>query len=346
MKKQKVTIHDISKALNIDSSTVSRALNDSPRVTENTKAKILKMANELGYKRNSLASNLRTQKTNTIGVVVPKISRNFFSNVIAGIEDTAYKYGYNVIICQSLESIDREKKILDTLLANRVDGVLISISMQTTTFNHLKTFKDHDTPIVYYDRPCSFGGYSSVSIDDFEASYKATSHLISQGCKCIAHFGGPQEIELYQNRKNGYKKALKDNNILYEEELCLITKLSEQDGIDMAKKILLMDGVDGIYSANDTSAISAIKYIKSKGLKIPKDIAIVGFNNDPISSVIEPPLTTINQPDFVMGKHAIKLLLDQISSEVLQQEKLVLSSELIIRNSSIRSIVLNDLPKD
>lgn len=334
MNSKKVTIHDISKALNIDSSTVSRALNNSPRVKEKTKTKILDKAKELGYRRNSLASNLRTNKTNTIGVVVPRISRNFFSNVISGIEATAYENGYNVIICQSLESFDREKKILDTLLSNRVDGILISISMQTTSFDHLEIFKDHEVPIVYYDRPCDFGGYSSVSIDDFNSSYKATKHLIEKGCKRIVHFGGPQEIRLYQNRKNGYKQALLDNNLIFEDDLCLISKLSEHDGLALAEKVLTIEGVDGIYSANDTSAISAMQYFKSRGVKIPEDIAIVGFNNDPISGAIEPSLTTVNQPDTEMGNKATQLLLDQITSEVIKQEKIVLTSELIVREST------------
>lgn len=336
MKKQKVTIHDISKALDIDSSTVSRALNDSPRVKEKTKAKILAKANELGYQRNILASNLRTNKTNTIGVVVPRLSRNFFSNVISGIEETAYEQGYNVIICQSLESLDREKKILNTLLSNRVDGVLISISMQTTSFQHLDAFKEHGIPLVYYDRPCSYGGYASVSVDDFNSSYKATSHLIASGCKKIVHFGGPQEIQLYQNRKNGYQKALEDHDLKFSEDLCFFTKLSEQDGFDMAKKVLAIGDVDGIYSANDTSSISAMQYFKSIGVHVPNDIAIAGFNNDPISAVIEPPLTTINQPDSEMGKMASQMLIDQIKTDKIESRQVVLESELLIRESSKR----------
>lgn len=334
MNSKKVTIHDISKVLNIDSSTVSRALNDSPRVSQKTKDKILAKAKALGYQRNSLASNLRTNKTNTIGVVVPRISRNFFSNVISGIEETAYENGYNVIICQSLESLEREEKIMNTLLSNRMDGILISISMQTTSYEHLKPFKAYGAPIVFYDRPCNFEGASSVSIDDFDASFKATEHLILQGCKNIVHFGGPQDIELYQNRKKGYQKALEKHGLPFLEDYFFSTKLSEEDGVAMAKKILKLGGVDGIYSANDTAAISAMQYLKSKGVHIPKDIAVVGFNNDPISAVIEPSLTTINQPDFEMGKKATKLLIQQIHNNTNLGESIVLTSELIVRDSS------------
>ncbi|MEW4923847.1 LacI family DNA-binding transcriptional regulator [Algibacter sp. 2305UL17-15] len=334
MNSGKVTIHDISKALGIDSSTVSRALNDSPRVSKKTKAKILAKATELGYQRNILASNLRTNKTNTIGVVVPRISRNFFSNVIAGIEETAYEAGYNVLICQSLESLEREQKIMATLLSNRVDGVLISISMQTTSFEHLKPYKDYGSPIVFYDRPCSFEDCTSISINDFEASFKATEHLILQGCKNIVHFGGPQDIELYQNRKKGYKAALEKYGLKYEAPFCLISKLTEKEGTSMAKKVLKLKDVDGIFSVNDTAAISAIQYFKAHGVRIPEDIAIVGFNNDPISAVIEPSLTTIDQPDFEMGKKAATLLMHQIKNKKSTGKSVVLTSKLVVRDSS------------
>ncbi len=334
MTSKKITIHDISKALGIDSSTVSRALNNSPRVSNTTKTKILAKAKELGYQRNSLASNLRKNKTNTVGVVVPNISRSFFSNVISGIEETAYENGYNVIICQSKESFEREKKIMDNLLSNRVDGVLISISMQTTTYDHLKPFRNHGIPIVFYDRPCNYEDYLGISIDDFDASFRATEHLILQGCQHIVHFGGPQEITLYQNRKLGYQKALEKHGITYNKDYFLSTKLSENDGVAMAKTILKLKTVDAVYSANDTAAIGAMQYLKSKGIKIPEDIAFVGFNNDPISAVIEPSLTTTNQADFVMGKKAADLLINQIKGESDKGKSEVLTSELIIRDSS------------
>ncbi|WP_010135289.1 LacI family DNA-binding transcriptional regulator [Ochrovirga pacifica] len=335
MKSNKTTIHDISKALNIDSSTVSRALNDSPRVSKKTKDLILKKAQELGYQKNILASNLRTQKTNTIGIVVPRISRNFFSSVISGIEETAYKAGYNVVIGQSFESLEREQKLVSTFLSNRVDGLLISISMETTDFNHLENFKTHGGPIVFYDRPVPLNNYTSITINDFEASYNATKHLIEKGCKHIVHFSGIQKILLYKNRKEGYIAALKKHNIPVREDYIFEAKLSENDGVEFAKKILQMDQIDGIYSSNDTSAISAMQYLKAKGIRIPQDISVVGFNNDPISAVIEPNLTTINQPDFEMGTIACQQLIDLIEqgNNHKEQQSKVLQTELIIRKS-------------
>ncbi len=337
-KSDQVTIHDIARALKIDSSTVSRAINDSPRVSKKTKQKILDKANELGYQRNILASNLRTNKTNTIGVIVPRISRNFFSSVISGIEEEAQEAGYNVIICQSFESFEREQKLMETLLANRVDGILISISMQTDSYDHLKKYLNHGSPIVFYDRPCNFENCSSLSVDDYKASFKATEHLIQNGCKNIVHFSGPQINDLYKNRKQGYIDALKKHGLEFNEAFVLESKLSEKDGISLAKKVLQLENIDGIYSSNDTAAISAMQYLKNQGVNIPKDIAVVGFNNDPISSVIEPGLTTINQPDFEMGKKASALLINQIKNKNTVKQSEVLDVELIIRQSSKHQI--------
>lgn len=337
----KITIHDISKALNIDSSTVSRALNNSPRVSVKTREKIQKKANELGYQRNSLASNLRTNRTNTIGVIIPRIARHFFARVIAGIEETAYDSGYNVVICQSLESFERERKIMSSLVSNRVDGILISTSMETTNYEHIKSYIDNNNPVVFIDRECDiFENCSSISIDNYQTSFDATELLIKNGCKHIAHFSGPQIIDLYKQRKQGYLDALTSYNIKIREHYIFETTLSEEEGVNCAKKILEHKIIDGIYSANDTAAISAIRYLKTKGVKFPEDIAIIGFNNDPISEVIEPSLTTINQPGFEMGKIATDILINQIKnkSENLTNQSKILSSELIIRASSEKKL--------
>ncbi|NIJ46475.1 LacI family transcriptional regulator [Wenyingzhuangia heitensis] len=335
MKNSKPTIHDISKALNINSSTVSRALNNSPRVSKKTKDLILKKAKELGYQKNTLASNLRTNKTNTIGIIVPRISRNFFSSVISGIEERAYIAGYNVVIGQSFESFEREQKLVSTFLSNRVDGLLISISMETTDYDHLENFKNNGGPIVFYDRPVPLKNFASITINDFEASFVATQHLISKGCKNIVHFSGIQKIALYKNRKEGYIAALKKHNIPVNEDYIFEAKLSENDGVEFAKKILKLGNIDGIYASNDTSAIGAMQYLKANGIRIPEDISVVGFNNDPISAVIEPNLTTINQPDFEMGTIACSQLIDLIEKKDVngQHQSKVLPTELIVRNS-------------
>lgn len=339
MDNNKITIHDIARELNIDSSTVSRALNDNSRVKQKTKNLVNAKAQELGYQRNLLASNLRSNKTNTIGVIIPRISRYFFSSAIAGIEETAYDAGYNVTICQSLDQLQREKKIIESLSANRVDGVLISISMETKDDQYLQILKNIGTPLVFFDRHIDMPGNSIVVIDDFQGGFDATEHLISQGCKNIAHFSGPQELEIYKNRFKGYRAALEKHNIPLIHELILTSKLMENDGIENAKKLLALKiPVDGIFSSNDTTAISAMQYLKEKGIKIPEDIAIVGFSNEPISSVIEPSLTTIDQSAFEMGKKAITLLLSRIKNknENTETESIIMKPILLKRNSSIK----------
>lgn len=333
----KPTIHDIAKALQIDSSTVSRALNDSPRVSKATKTRILAKAEELGYQRNMLASNLRKNKTNTIGVVVPRISRHFFSSAIQGIEERAYLAGYNVIICQSLEQLEREKKIVQGLVANRVDGLLISVSMETMNYDHLEVLKNSNIPLIFFDRHCDISGYSNVLIDDFKGGFDAAQHLISKGCKHIVHLSGPQELEIYKNRFEGYKAALKKNNLNFNKEYVISSRLMEQDGYISMQKLLNKNiPVDGVFAANDISAIGAMKYVKEQEIKIPESMAFVGFSNEPVSSVIEPSLTTIDQSGLEIGKIATELILDHISKKdtVPQEQTILIDTCLIERNSS------------
>ncbi|SDX61934.1 transcriptional regulator, LacI family [Lutibacter oricola] len=337
MHKGKITIHDISKELGIDSSTVSRALNNSPRVSKKTKEKISAKAKELGYQRNSLASKLRTNKTHTIGVIIPRISRHFFASAIAGIEETAYDAGYDVIICQSLDSYEREQKLIETLLANRVDGIIISISMETTNYNHLDRYKANGFPMIFFDRPCETEKNTNVIIDDFQASFEVTEHLIFNGYKNIVHFSGPQTNLLYQNRCKGYKAALKKHKYPIRKEYIIESKLMEEDGIENAKKALNLPNVDAIYSANDMAAISAMQYLKSQNIKIPEQIAFAGFSNEPVSAVIEPSLTTVNQPSFEMGKVATNILFDQLNNNTRENKTTILEPTLIIRNSSSKT---------
>lgn len=338
MKTNKATIYDISEALGIDGSTVSRALNNSERVSQKTKDKIQKKAEELGYQRNNLASKLSTSISNTIGVIVPRISRHFFASVIAGIEETAYDLGYDVIIGQSLDNFQREQKLIETLGSNRVDGILISISMETINDEHFKDYTNHGHPIIFFDRPFNTNSSTNIIIDDFRASFEATEHLIQQGCKKIVHFSGPQELELYVLRKNGYKAALKKHGIPVDNDYIIQSRLMKEDGIASAKELLCLPEVDAVFSSNDTAAISALKYLKSQGILIPEDIAFVGFSNEPVSEVIEPSLTTVNQPDFEMGKVATELLIDQIknNSNSKKNNTKILKPQLIIRDSSVK----------
>ena len=339
MKKNKITIHHIAKELGIDSSTVSRALNNSSRVTQKTKTKIFEKADELGYQPNLLAANFRKSVTNTIGVIVPRISRHFFSSVIQGIEETAYELGYSVIICQSLEQFEREQKIVHNLIANRVDGVLLSISMDTKEYVHIKDLEKNEIPFVFFDRHINSIESNKILIDDYKGALDATQHLIDQGCRRIIHLSGPQNLEIYKNRFEGYKTALKNNNITFNESFVFSSRLMEKDGFEIIKKLIENHiKFDGIFSANDVAAIGAINFLNSKKIKIPEDVSIVGFSNEPISRVINPSLTTIHQPGLEMGKIATDLLMESIKNKINKPQTIILDTNLIVRSSSKRKI--------
>jgi len=330
---QKITIHDISKSLGIDSSTVSRALNNSNRVTPKTKEKVLAKAEELGYRRNILAANLRKQHSMIIGVVVPKISDNFFSNVISGIEEVASENGYHVFIAQSLEGLDREIKSLNNLVAYQVDGVLVSISMETKEGKHFSSLEKTKMPLVFFDRYLCGEENTTVSIDDEKAAYEATKHLISTGCRNIAHLAGKQNIKIYTDRLKGYQKALLEEGLKPSENYIITSPLTENDGFEKIQSI--SKEIDAIFSSNDHAAIGAMKYLKSIGKRIPEDISIIGFSNEPISEYTEPALSTIDQSSIEMGRKACKFLLDRIKNyETHKNKKLMLKSSLILRGST------------
>lgn len=336
--KKKATIYEIAKALDIDSSTVSRALQDSARVAQKTRDKVQKKAQELGYRPNLLASNLRQNKSNTIGVVIPRVSRHFFSTTIAGIEEAAFAAGYNVIISQSLEKLKREQKIISNFVSNRVDGVLISISLETNEGAHLEYLQEIGIPLVFFDR--HFSGLENsieVIIDDLKGAYNATKKLIDQGSRKIAHFTGPQMMQIYKNRLNGYRLALEENDLVYDPDLVVCSNLMKEDGFEVMEKLYEMHpDIDGLFSANDEAAFGAIKYLKSKGRSIPQDVAVIGFSNDPLSEVIEPSLTSIDQSGFEMGKIACEVLIKNIESRSFEGQTVILKSRLIERESSRR----------
>lgn len=339
MLKPETTIHDIAKKLNISASTVSRALNNNLLISESTRKLIKKTALEMGYRPNVIAANFRTKRTNTIGVIVPLINRHFFSSVISGIEDVAYKQGFAVTISQSNDKLEKEKKIAHTFYTNRVDGLILSIGMETKSSEHLKLFSDRSIPIVFFDRVVDDIKSHKIVIDDFGSGYRATQHLIEQGFKRIAHIGGPLNLKIYKNRQDGYSKALADAGIGLDYSLIVNNSLTRQDGTNAVQK-LIQNNVkpDAIFCANDTTALSVNIYLRENGIKVPDEIAIVGFGNEPFSEVVTPSISTIKQPGFMMGKRAAELIINQINnkSTKLTFETLTMPTELIIRNSSRR----------
>jgi len=339
--KQEPTIHDIARKLNISASTVSRALKDNPLISETTRKLIQKTALEMGYRPNILAASFRTRRTNTIGVVVPLINRHFFSSVISGIEDVAYKQGFTVSISQSNDNFEKENKIVHTLFANRVDGLIISIGMETKSFEHLKLFSDRNIPVVFFDRIAREIESHRIVVDDYGGAYKAVQHLIEQGAKRIAHIGGPLNLDIYTNRRKGYCDALTKSGLEYDKSIIIHNNLTRSDGA-AASNVLLSLGKkpDAIFCANDTTALSVIIQLQTAGYRVPDDIMVIGFSNEPFSVVVTPSISTVRQPGFSMGKKAGDLIIGQIrgKNKIRSYETIIMPTELIIRNSTTRKI--------
>lgn len=335
--KHETTIHDIAKKLNLSASTVSRALNDNPVISETTRKLVKKMAGDMGYRPNTLAANLRTRRTNTIGVIVPLINRHFFSSVISGIEDVAYSQGFAVTISQSNDKLEKESKIAQTLFANRVDGIILSIGMETNSYEHIKLFSERKIPVVFFDRVVDEIKAHKIVVDDYGGGYRATRHLISQGAKTIAHIGGPLNLKIYEYRQKGYCEALKEAGLELDNSLIINNTLSKEEGRKAIQQ-LLQNNVkpDSIFCANDTTALSVIIYLQENGYKVPEDIAIVGFSNEPFSEVVTPSISTVKQPGYLIGQKAAQLIIDQISNgdSNIEFKTIVMPTELIIRNSS------------
>jgi len=334
------TLKEIAEKINVSVSTVSKALKGYADVNPETKKLILKTAKEMNYKPNSFAVNLRTKESKTIGLIVPEIVHHFFSSVIKGIIAQAEKKGYLVIILQSNESYELEKKQLELLQNKRVDGILVSIANGTSKFDHFKEVIDNDTPLVMFDKIAKIIDCSKVIIDDRKAAYEATKHLIEIGCKKIAHFRGPLLPQNSIDRFLGYKKALEDFNIPYDSKLVyVLNDVSFEEGKYYAKKLVKEHkNVDGIFVNTDLVAIGAITAFNEMNIKVPEDISIVGFSNWFMSTVVSPSLTTINQPGFKMGKEAFKVLYKEIKAkkknEKFRYKKVVLDTDLIVRNST------------
>lgn len=335
---KEITIYDIAKALEISPATVSRGLKDHPGIRKDTKKRILEAARTMGYQHNTFARSLRIKRTNTIGVVIPRLNSYFMSTVIAGMEKVANTHGYNLIISQSQESAKHEIASVNTMFNSRVDGLMVSLAYETENIDHFDSLLKKDIPIIFFDRIVEHAKCTSIVIDNTKAGLDATMHLLDQGCQRIVYIGGNLSRNVYADRLNGYKAALTQRGITFDPSLVIINTLSEQAGIEAAQQILQMNPrPDGVFAANDTSAVACIGELKRSGVCIPEDIAVVGFNNDPIARVVEPNLTTINYPGLEMGEVAATTLINSLSKlPGSNLNTLVLRHSLIIRPSSLR----------
>ncbi len=336
MRGTQITIKDIARELGVSPSTVSRALKDHPDISLATRLKVKQLAEEYGYKPNAIALSLLQSKTNIIGVIIPEIVHFFFSSVISGIEEVAHKNGYQVMICQSNESVEREKENVQTMIKGRVDGVLISISKQTQSSEHLQMLDKAGIPMVFFDRSPNDINSHQVIIDDDEGAFSVVNHLIQQGYKRIMHLAGPDNLVISQRRLAGYKRALKQNGLNYDPELIQVCDQYD-DAIRMVPKLLQMPNrPDAIFAVNDLTAVGAIKVIREMGLGIPQDIGVAGFTNEKISSILTPSLTSVEQHGFSMGEEAAKLLMKRFETNIEDYvpETKIIPSTLIIREST------------
>ena len=334
--KRQVTLKDIANKLGVSTSTVSRALQDHPDISEKTREAVKELAKILGYKPNLVALNLKHSRTNTIGVLVPEVEHYFFSTILNGVEEVAYKNNFSVMVFQSNESYMREVLIAQTFLANRVDGLLASFSKNTHDFSHFQQIIDNEIPLVFFDREREELHADSVIVDDYSGAYNAVTHLISKGCKKIAFFSAPQHLVLGKNRLEGYKAALENNGITYNTDL-----VYSCDTFDQAEKISRSilrkhDRPDAIFAVNDLTAIGAMKVAKQQGLHIPDDIKFVGFENSRSAWICEPELTTVDQFGFELGKKATELLLSRIRlhSFDYETEKQIIKTHLVKRETT------------
>lgn len=332
-----VTIVDIARELGISPSTVSRALIDHPDVRNETKERVRRLANKLRYVPNPIAQSLKSNQTRTIGVIVPEIKHDFFSSAISGIEEVAYQQGYTIILCQSNESFEREVVHTNLLMHHRVAGLLVSISQNTVTGAHFRDLLKRKIPLVFFDRACEDVPASRVIIDDYKSAFDAVSFLACKGYKMIAHFAGPKELDICRKRRDGYFDAMKRAHLEIRDELVRYGGMHEDDGY-ASMGALIKEGVvpDAVFAVNDPVVIGAYQKIKESGLRIPHDVALIGFSNNRITSLVDPPITTVNQPSFEMGKMAAQVLIEAIGQQRIddQPKTITLDTELLIRQST------------
>ena len=323
--------------LNISAAAVSKALHNDSRISEKTKKAVRQVAKNLNYQPNHLASALRSGKSKLVGVVVPKTNSNFFSSVIHNIEEVLNKEGYHIIITQSNESYQKECANIDTLLHTQVDGIIASMANETVKLDAFEKVKAAGIPLITFDRGENDLNVDYIGIDDYESSHVIINHLVEQGCKRIAHIGGFKRTRIFNNRIRGYVDALKKHNLPIEDDLLIESSLTQEDGREKMQQLLrLKNRPDAVYIAGDYAALGALQLCNELDIKVPDEIALVGFGNEPFTDMVTPQLTSVNQHAYEIGKIAAQRFLEFSKKEVIQQQlnKIILNAELIVRKSS------------
>lgn len=338
---RETTIYDIANKLNISAGTVSRGLNDSPRVTKQTRDKIHQTAKEMGYRPNAIASNLRRQRSKTIGILSPKLHSNFMVSVLAGIENITTEEQYDLLITHSNEEYLREITNTKNLLNKRIDGLLVSLSLDTKNVDHFMPFFERNIPVVFFDRVPDESQCIKVVIDNFKCGYDATEHLIKQGCKRIAHITADLSRNVYNERFEGYKSALEEHGLAFDKNLIEICNLSKE-ATQQAVQQLLKQKPDAFFITNDFAAAVCMRTLEQQGIRVPQDISVFGFNNDSICELVRPQLSTIDYPGIVMGELAARELIMQIKLQHSHKKTffktILVPTSTIIRESSLKKV--------
>ena len=345
MKSSKPTsLKDIAEILGVSIPTVSRALKNSPEISLELCAKTQKLAKEMNYRPNPFALSLRKNAPRTIGVIVPDIVTHFFASILNGIENTAIANGYFIIITTSHESYEYEKRNIQNLVTMRVEGIIASLSQETTDYSHLSALKDINMPLLLFDRVCLTEQFSSVVADGAYSAQTATQHLLDNGSRRVAFIGGANHLDIVKKRKHGYLEALRNNRIPIEKELVICRKLDFEEGKIATETLLaLPNPPDAILAMNDTLAFAAMEVIKSHGLRIPEDIAIIGYTDEQHANYVEPKLSAISHQTYKMGESACQLLIEQIKGEKTVKQ-VVVPTHLQIRESSIKTTYSSKRP--
>ncbi|MDB5206174.1 MAG: LacI family transcriptional regulator [Flavisolibacter sp.] len=335
-----INIKELACELKLSVSTISKALHDSHEISEHTKRRVQETAARLNYVPNPYASSLRGRKSKNIGVVIPEVADSFFSLAINGIESVAKENGYHVLICLTHESFENEKTILKEFQGRRVDGVLLSVSRETSKSDHINELISNGVPVVFFDRVCDEVQTAKITTDDFESSYKATEHLIHQGCDKIAFLGISKTLSISNKRLEGYLKALKEYKIKADRKhILLCTDDTKQNYLLIKKLLQQVNSPNGIVASVEKLTTPVYKACVSMKLKIPEDIKVVCFSNLETASILSPSLTTITQPAFEMGRSAAKLLFKalQKTNFNLNEGSLVIPSALVVRGSTSKA---------
>ena len=341
MNKKRTTIKDIANVLNISPAAVSKAMHDDSRISEKTKKAVKRVAKELNYQPNHLASALRSGKSNLVGVIVPRTNSNFFSSVIENMEGVLNKAGYNIIITQSNESFEKECKNIDTLLFTQVDGIIASMANETVDLSHYEKIKSKGIPLILFDRGENDLNVDYIGIDDYDSSHMIIEHLISKGCKRIAHIGGFRRTRIFNNRIRGFIDAIHKHNLPHDEDLIVESSLTLEDGRIKMQELLTLDNPpDAVYVASDYAALGALQVLNEQNIKVPEEMCLVGFGNEPFTSLVSPTITTVKQHSKQIGKIAAETFIKRIKAKNWKPklEKNILKSELIVRNSSNRDL--------